>query len=792
MRATLIHIKAIVIPDAKKNIPVLLLFLFLCFASCGGAPDEIGPASGYGAAVEKLGQAIQAEINQKGIPSLSIAIADDQQIIWAKAFGMADPENNIPANTGTFYRIASVSKLFTDIAVMQLAERGEIDIDAPVMQYIPQFSPENPFKKEITLRQLMSHRSGLVREPPVGNYYDPSEPSLRETILSLNATKLIFKPETRTKYSNVAIGVTGYVIECLKEEDFAEYMQREILDPLNMKSSSFLRNAEIEGKLAKAKMWRYDGKEFAAPLFEFGFLPAANIYTTMPELAQCMIMLMNGGGEILRPETLEQMWTPQFTDEKDGYGIGFYTGRFDGHHIVRHGGAVYGFATDFSVLPDAKIGVCASASCDVSNAVVSRITEYALRLMLAVREESPLPEYELTTPVDPETAKKLDGRYRNAAMEVELHERNGRLFLEIDRMMFEVRVLGDALIVDDRHNFGQRILPQNGGIEIENNFLRRVDRQKPSPAPAQWKTLIGEYGNDFSILYIYEKSGRMHALIEWVEIDPLTEIEQDVFTFPDFGMFPGEKLVFHRDDKGNVTEAVLEGVTFKRRAVGTEEGETFTITPVRPVEELREEALAATLPEFEGDFLESDLVEVARLDPSIKLDMRYATTNNFMQAVFYSAPKAFLQRPAAEALVRANGRLKKYGYGLMIHDAYRPWYVTKMFWDATPEEYKIFVANPRTGSIHNRGGAVDLTLYDLKTGQPVQMVAGFDEFSDRSFADYPGGTSLQRWLRSLLRKTLEQEGFTVYPWEWWHFNYEDASKYPVMNVTFDKITEKAR
>ena len=158
-----------------------------------------------------------------------------------------------------------------------------------------------------------------------------------------------------------------------------------------------------------------------------------------------------------------------------------------------------------------------------------------------------------------------------------------------------------------------------------------------------------------------------------------------------------------------------------------------------------------------------------------------------MSSVFYSEAEAFLQRPAAEALVRVHRKLKDLGYGVMIHDGYRPWYVTKMFWDATPEDKRVFVADPSIGSRHNRGCAVDLTLYDLKTGEPVEMVSGYDEFSDRAFPEYPGGTSLQRWRRELLRSAMEAEGFDVYEWEWWHFDYREWRKYPIGTLRFEEI-----
>jgi len=181
------------------------------------------------------------------------------------------------------------------------------------------------------------------------------------------------------------------------------------------------------------------------------------------------------------------------------------------------------------------------------------------------------------------------------------------------------------------------------------------------------------------------------------------------------------------------------------------------------------------------------LIDLATLDPTIHFDIRYATKSNFLSAPIYSQPKAYMQRPAAEALLRASQKLNALGYGLLIHDSYRPWYVTKIFWDATPQDKRIFVANPADGSRHNRGCAVDLTLYDLKTGKPIEMTGVYDEMSERSYPFYPGGTSLQRWHRGLLRHAMEAEGFDVYEFEWWHFDYKDWRQYPILNLTFEKL-----
>jgi len=182
-----------------------------------------------------------------------------------------------------------------------------------------------------------------------------------------------------------------------------------------------------------------------------------------------------------------------------------------------------------------------------------------------------------------------------------------------------------------------------------------------------------------------------------------------------------------------------------------------------------------------------DLVELTGLDPTIKLDIRYATTGNFLGTPLYSQARAFMQRPAAEALVRVQRSLAAEGYGLLVYDAYRPWYVTKIFWDAMPPELHKFVADPAEGSRHNRGCAVDLTLYDLRTSRAVSMPSLYDEATERAYASYTGGTPEQRRLRDLLRRHMEAQGFAVYEFEWWHFDYRDWKAYAIQNVRFEDI-----
>ncbi|WP_397603815.1 M15 family metallopeptidase [Sphingorhabdus sp.] len=182
------------------------------------------------------------------------------------------------------------------------------------------------------------------------------------------------------------------------------------------------------------------------------------------------------------------------------------------------------------------------------------------------------------------------------------------------------------------------------------------------------------------------------------------------------------------------------------------------------------------------------LLELIKLDPAIRLDMRYATSNNFTGRVLYDEARAFLAAPAAEAVARASKMAQSDGFGLTIYDAYRPWRITKKLWDATPVgPKKDYVANPKRGSKHNRGCAVDLTLYDLQTGQLVEMPTEFDDFSEKAHRDYIGVSAAAIANRARLARYLEAEGFVGLSNEWWHFDFTGWEQFPVMDIPFNKI-----
>ena len=336
---------------------------------------------------------------------------------------------------------------------------------------------------------------------------------------------------------------------------------------------------------------------------------------------------------------------------------------------------------------------------------------------------------------------------------------------------------------------------QQRGPTPEDLWARQVAiefSRVPDTIPTRWRGLIGEYGRDTTHRwFVLEREARLWVLDHFGNYIPLGERNDSTFDAPRVTAAVAGEVRFTRDSAGRATSIRTTDTVMPRRNIEPPPGTTqLRITPVRPIDELRREALAATPPAESGSFRSTELVELTFLD-TLRFDIRYATEINFLGTKIYDEPRAFLQKPAAQALIRANRVLRQMRFQLVVFDAYRPWYVTKIFWDATPDSLRWLVANPAQGSRHNRGAAVDVTLFDMVAQQAVEMPSTYDETTGRAAAGYPGGTSRQRWHRAILKRVLEHEGFTVNPLEWWHFDYKDWKSYRISNVRFDQITRPA-
>jgi D-alanyl-D-alanine dipeptidase len=184
------------------------------------------------------------------------------------------------------------------------------------------------------------------------------------------------------------------------------------------------------------------------------------------------------------------------------------------------------------------------------------------------------------------------------------------------------------------------------------------------------------------------------------------------------------------------------------------------------------------------------MVNVQKINPGIVLELRYATTNNFMHRVMYPERPAytFLRLPAALALSRVQNELNKQGLGLKIFDAYRPYFVTEKFWELVHDDR--YVADPKKGSGHNRGIAVDLTIIKLSTRKELAMPTGFDNFTDSAHHDFVNLPSEVLLDRKLLKDTMEKYGFLQFPTEWWHYSLPNPENYAVMDLSFGTLSNQ--
>lgn len=181
----------------------------------------------------------------------------------------------------------------------------------------------------------------------------------------------------------------------------------------------------------------------------------------------------------------------------------------------------------------------------------------------------------------------------------------------------------------------------------------------------------------------------------------------------------------------------------------------------------------------------SILVDLEKYIPNIVIDIRYATSNNFTGTAIYTSPRAWLRKEAADSLLKVQKELNEQGLGIKVFDAYRPYAATLYFYEVYGDT--TFVAAPWRGSIHNRGGAIDLTLINLSSGEELEMPTPFDDFTPMASHDYTDLSAGVLYNRQLLADIMIKYGFTIYSPEWWHYNLKDQKKYSLMDLSFEDL-----
>jgi CubicO group peptidase (beta-lactamase class C family) len=496
-----------------------------------------------------LEPAVQEEMREWEIGGIAVALVDNQRVVYAHGFGEAKRDS--------IFRVGSISKLFNAVAVMQQVEAGKLNLDAPLPADV---TPINPFPDQpaVTLRQLLCHRSGLQREPNVGGYLDGTEPGLAATIGSVPAGVLVTRPTEKTRYSNLGPSIAGFLVERASGESFEAYQRAHVLGPLGMTNSAWTLNRDVRKKLVVSHIRVADGrggfKRQETPVFDLGTIPAGNLFSTAEDLARFASSLIAGGRGVLKRDTLDQMWKPQFTTAKSGFGLAFMIGSFRDYLSVSHSGAVYGHSTSLVVLPEAEIAVIVLANEDIANGRVHRISNEALALMLdakfGVKPVDERPRRVAMQQLDP-----FAGDYESQSYWAELRVKDGKLVGNVSGQLTkftatdELKFVADSRLEDATPVAFTR--GTSGAIDGFSLGAQKFERVKPAPAPLpkHWRAFLGNYGPKIIPIIISERHGHLYAMTENMVDYRLTPMNRNVCKLPP-GMYVDEEVVFLTDKSG--------------------------------------------------------------------------------------------------------------------------------------------------------------------------------------------------------------------------------------------------
>ena len=524
----------------------------------------------YSSAFDLLTTAVRGEIKQYGIDGISVALTDGQRMIYSMGYGEAKYDS--------VFRAGSVSKLFNAVAVMQLAEAGKLSLDAPFATQPGAVVPGNPFTKapEITLRQLLCHRSGIQREAPSGGYFDATQPSLAATCESVRGCEVVTPPNAKTRYSNIAPSLAGQVVATVTGQSFEAYQLEHLLAPMGMTNSAWRLRDVPPGKLIVSHLRVADGKgsftREPAPVFDLGTLPAGNLYSTAPDLAQFIMMLDAKGngahGRILKSDSLGEMTTPQL-DPSGGFGLGFALGKLGQHQTVGHSGAVYGHSTALLYLPESRLGVVLLANEDIVSGRVSKLANLALSLMLEIKtgeRRAPLPAVQT---ISEKALSSYAGRWESQSFWAEFSVADGHLAgsyasqpcvltpIASDTFLLNSRIHDEVPAVFD--------LDDSGAVRGFTLGIQKFQRisSKHSEIPAAWRPFLGSYGPRYIPLVIHEKWGHLYATTENMVDYRLSPGTQTTFNFPP-DMYDDEHITFLPDKTGVIQSVHFANMILQR------------------------------------------------------------------------------------------------------------------------------------------------------------------------------------------------------------------------------------
>lgn len=316
---------------------------------------------------------------------------------------------------------------------------------------------------------------------------------------------------------------------------------------------------------------------------------------------------------------------------------------------------------------------------------------------------------------------------------------------------------------------------------------------EPKDCPKDLKYILGMYYGNGEMFLLRENNGEVELVYRFGQNDytfagsnvyPLYKEHFDSYTINESGPLNhlDAAVLIERSREGYGVSCSVGGNRYSRRFFAGENGRPFRFASASDWQALKTVADAAVMPAQLGAGQQAQLVDLAQAVPGLKFDLRYAQADNCFDQALTDDQRAFLDADAAQALAQAQQYLKPYGYGILVWEAYRPWSVSKLAYDALPADKKSMLPAPEVGFSHNTGRSIDVSLYLLATGENASMISGFDEPSVRQYASFAGGTTLERYRRDLLRSAMQMAGFTASETEWWHFDYGDIKGFAHLNV----------
>lgn len=408
--------------------------------------------------IELLSAWIEAQLAYKRLPGLSIAIVYDQDVAWSKGFGYANVEQCLPATPDTLYRIASITKLFTATALLQLRDAGKLQLDDPVTKHLSWFNVRNrqPESPQITIRHLITHTSGLPRESEFPYWTDADFPTLEQVRDGLARQEAILAAETRWKYSNLALALAGEIVAAVSCQSYGEYVKEHIFEPLGMHDTAVESPDPAHPKLAVGYGRLLPNDErFPCPFTDArGMSSAFNMTTNAADLARFAMLQFrdghSGGAQVLSGSTLREMQRVHWLDPNwaSGWGLGWRIERKNDRTIIGHGGAVRGYRSRLALCPADKVAIVVLINSDDGEPalVVDKGFQWVAPALVEVNTPRVAPR-----PVDQDWTK-YTGKYRAAWQDAQVLVLNGDLVM-IDPSLPDPTQDLTKLIPQGQHTF---------------------------------------------------------------------------------------------------------------------------------------------------------------------------------------------------------------------------------------------------------------------------------------------------------------------------------------------------